>query len=120
MKKAVSDLLASFTPAVRGLALATRTLVLEIMPDALEQADPADNLIGYGYGQRMAEAVCVIMPLEAGLNLGIYDGASLPDPAGLLAGTGKRHRHVKIESPADLESPELRALLEAAKERKKK
>jgi hypothetical protein len=41
-------------------------------------------------------------------------GAELPDPAGLLTGTGKRARHVKIQRPADIEMPGVRALLEAA------
>ncbi len=33
------------------------------------------------------------------------------DPAGLLSGIGKRHRHVKIRSVADAARPELRELL---------
>jgi hypothetical protein len=29
-------------------------------------------------------------------NVGFFNGSSLPDPAGLLEGTGKRMRHVKL------------------------
>jgi hypothetical protein len=41
-------------------------------------------------------------------------GAELPDPAGLLAGTGKRARHVKLRQMEDVEDPALRDLLDAA------
>ena len=114
MKKAVRDLLANYPPEVRTLALAARALVLEVMPDAEEQADPADKLIGYATGQRMADVKFVIMPLRAAVNLGVYDGASLPDPDDLLEGTGKRHRHVRLSAPADVDNPALLALLQAS------
>jgi hypothetical protein len=41
-------------------------------------------------------------------------GTELPDPAGLLAGTGKRARHVKIRDIGEVEALALDALLEAA------
>jgi hypothetical protein len=41
-------------------------------------------------------------------------GAELPYPEGLLAGTGKRGRHVRLSTAADLEGLALRALLTAA------
>ena len=37
--------------------------------------------------------------------------ASLADPDGLLEGTGKRHRHVKLRTVADVRAPALRDLL---------
>jgi hypothetical protein len=48
------------------------------------------------------------------VNVGFFHGASLPDPAGLLQGSGKRMRHVKLipETPAD--SAALTQLIEAA------
>ncbi len=45
------------------------------------------------------------------------NGATLPDPDGLLQGTGKRYRHVRLTTPADVEAPALRALLESAARR---
>ncbi|HWG91934.1 MAG TPA: DUF1801 domain-containing protein [Candidatus Thermoplasmatota archaeon] len=47
------------------------------------------------------------------VNLGFYQGAHLPDPEGLLEGTGKNLRHVKLRSVADL-TPELARLVRAA------
>lgn len=108
------ELLASYIPGVRDLALQLRALALSIIPDAVEIVDPFDKLIAYGYGPRMADIVCTIMPYKGHVNLGIANAATLLDPAGLLEGTGKRHRHVKVRTSADVERPALRALLEAA------
>ncbi len=47
-------------------------------------------------------------------------GQSLKDPAGLLEGTGKNLRHVKLRTVEDLKRPELKKLIvEAAKLNKK-
>jgi hypothetical protein len=117
MKKAVSDLLKPYAPQVRALALAARALVLEVMPEAIEQVDPADKLLAFGHGTKMSEIVFTIMPYTAHVNMGIANGATLPDPGGLLQGTGKHHRHVKLTTPADVAAPALRALLESAARR---
>jgi hypothetical protein len=48
------------------------------------------------------------------VNLGFFDGASLEDPAGLLEGTGKRGRHVKLRPGREIDAGALAALVEAA------
>ena len=50
----------------------------------------------------------------------LAQGAELPDPLGLLAGTGKRARHVKIQQSGDVDRAGVRALLEAAVARKRR
>lgn len=116
----VVDLLAPYAPEVRDLALAARSFVLKIIPDISEQVDAKARIIGYGYGQKYADMVCMLMPTKAGVNLGIAYAMELPDPAKLLEGTGKLHRHVKLKSKADLESAALKSLLNAAVARRKK
>jgi hypothetical protein len=114
MTQTIDDLLAAYSPEVRDLALQARALVRDVMPNATEQVDAPAKLIAYGLGSKMADTVCVIMPLKAGVNLGFYGGTALPDPAGLLTGTGKRHRHVRLTTAGDVQAPALRALLRAA------
>ena len=47
--------------------------------------------------------VCAVRPANDYIALQFYtDGTSLPDPDGLLEGTGKKMRHVKIRSMADI------------------
>ena len=48
------------------------------------------------------------------VNVGFYRGADLPDPAGLLQGSGKRMRHVKLPAGEDVDEVALEALIEAA------
>jgi hypothetical protein len=48
---------------------------------------------------------------KAHVNVGFFRGADLHDPRGLLEGTGKRMRHVKIRPGADLNSAALAALI---------
>jgi len=112
--KAVADLLSAYAPEVRNLALAARTFVFNMVPNITEQVDVKARIIGYGYGPKYADMVCVIMPTKAGVNLGIAYTMQLPDPRKLLEGTGKLHRHVKLKSKSDLARAGLKSLLKAA------
>jgi hypothetical protein len=48
------------------------------------------------------------------VNVGFFHGASLPDPARLLEGTGKHMRHVKLRPETTVKAAALTALIEAA------
>ena len=114
MSETVTELLTSYSPEIRNLALRLRALILDVIPNALEQVDPSDKIIGYGFGRKYADLICAIAPFKTYVNLMFSKGTELPDPAGLLVGTGKRARHVKITTASDVDSPALRALLASA------
>jgi hypothetical protein len=48
------------------------------------------------------------------VNVGFFLGAVLDDPAGLLEGSGKRMRHVKLKPGTELNTVALRDLIDAA------
>ena len=48
------------------------------------------------------------------VNVGFFYGAVLEDPAGLLEGSGKRMRHVKLKGGPELDTAALRRLIDAA------
>jgi hypothetical protein len=50
------------------------------------------------------------------VNVGFFRGAELPDPAGLLEGTGKFMRHVKLRPHGDVDATALSKLLRSAYE----
>jgi hypothetical protein len=50
----------------------------------------------------------------AHVNVGFFRGAALPDPAGLLLGTGKNMRHVKLRPGQHVDVAALQALIVAA------
>jgi hypothetical protein len=51
---------------------------------------------------------------RAHVNVGFFQGANLQDPKGLLQGTGKRMRHVKLGPDRELDAAALSALVAAA------
>jgi hypothetical protein len=48
------------------------------------------------------------------VNVGFFQGASLPDPARLLHGTGRFMRHVKLRPGTPIDAPSLSRLVETA------
>ena len=46
--------------------------------------------------------------------IGFFQGADLPDPLGLLEGSGKRMRHIKLRWGQPVGDPAVEALIEAA------
>jgi hypothetical protein len=51
---------------------------------------------------------------SAHVNVGFFYGFALADPAGLLDGSGKRMRHVKLKPGAEHDAAALRKLIRAA------
>lgn len=61
-------------------------------------------------------AFAYVNAFTAHVNVGFFRGAELPDPAGLLEGTGKLMRHVKLRPEAEIDAEALTQLIEAAYE----
>jgi hypothetical protein len=100
---------------VRALAIATRQLIHRVLPQVMEVSWPRQRNTGFGTGpKKNSEHFCWIMPATAHVTLGFNYGAELPDPTGLLEGTGKLFRHVKVRAADQLNDPALIALLRVA------
>ena len=119
----LAPLLESHSDEVQAIFLAVRALVRDVMPDAEEALDLPDRVLAFGYGPpggvRMRGLAIGLIPHSAHVNVQLADGADLPDPAGIVEGTGKRIRHVKCRDLADVARPALRALIEAQAARKR-
>jgi len=59
-------------------------------------------------------AFAYVNAFNAHVNVGFYHGAVLADPSGLLEGTGKFMRHVKLRSDGNLDAAALEALIHTA------
>jgi hypothetical protein len=110
----LEDFVSGFAPEVRNLALGVRELVLEMEPEVIEQIDVPAHMLAYGYAKTYTHLACVCILYTDYVNLGFPSGVDLPDPEGLLEGTGKRARHVKIYDLDQLEQPEVAALIQAS------
>lgn len=108
------DLLANCSPGVAHLALALRKLVLMEAPEAEEvlYSVYAEVIVLKFPGKR--GAFCYIAAYSRHVNLGLYNGAELPDPHGVLKGTGKQMRHIRFDSAEDLRHSYLRGYLRSA------
>jgi hypothetical protein len=76
--------------------------VRELMHDGCPVACLGDAAFGY------------VNVFKAHVNVGPFFGAELDDPAGLLEGSGRRMRHVKVRPGSDLNFAALSALIDAA------
>jgi len=76
--------------------------VREVLHDGHPTACVADAAFGY------------VNAFKAHVNVGFFRGAELPDPVGLLEGTGKFMRHVKLGPGRVLDSTALSQLVRAA------
>jgi hypothetical protein len=90
--------LADKRPAVAETARALRATVLAGFPGAVETFDPADGLLAIGPARSMRAFWFAIIPHTAHVNLQLADGVDLPNPDGMIEGSGKRIRHIKIRS----------------------
>jgi hypothetical protein len=59
-------------------------------------------------------AFAYVNAFKAHVNVGFFRGAELADPAGLLEGTGKYMRHVKLRPDGDIDASGLIRLIESA------
>lgn len=76
--------------------------VLELIHDGCPVACIEDAPFGY------------VNVFKAHVNIGFFQGSQLADPAGLLEGTGKRMRHVKVRPGRELDVTSLDDLIKSA------
>jgi hypothetical protein len=114
--------LAPFESRITELALATRKLVIEEAPDSTELIYDAYNAVatGYGFTGRPSDCFIHIAVYAKWVNLGFHRGSELSDPKGVLQGTGRLIRHIRISKPEDLAAPAVRAFVKQAIERAKR
>jgi hypothetical protein len=76
--------------------------VLELLHDGCPAACVEDAPFGY------------VNSFKSHVNVGLFRGAAIEDPAGLLEGNGKRMRHVKLRPGRKLDAAALSDLIDAA------
>lgn len=59
-------------------------------------------------------AFAYVDAFTAHVNVGFFNGADLADPAGLLVGSGKHMRHVKLKPGDDIDAAALTTLIASA------
>jgi len=86
------------------------------LPTALELVYDNYNFLAIGYSptERASDCVVSLACGANGVSLSFYYGATLPDPDGVLLGSGNQNRFVRLESVRTLAEPAVERLLAAA------
>lgn len=114
--RSVDQVVGAYPARVQELTSGARSLIRNVLPKVEETVDPSAGVLSFGYGPGYKGMVCTLILSKSGVKLGLVRGSELPDPRGLLEGKGKGkvHRHVRLESPADLGKPGLTELIKSA------
>jgi hypothetical protein len=107
------QLMMQYSPDTRALIAAARLALRSAFPGADETADQKARLLCYAYGPGYKGTVATLILSKSAVKIGIPYGADLADPSHLLAGAGKVHRHIAIDSTPQLHAPAVKKLLKA-------
>ena len=107
------EVLASHRPDVVAAARAVQTVIVEELPEVVVHFDRGNGLLALGTSSAMRDLLFALISHAGWLNLQLADGAVLPDPEGIVEGTGKRIRHVKLRSAEAAGEPAVRAVVRA-------
>jgi hypothetical protein len=109
----VNKLLGEHTAELGAIERALRATIRREFPDTVEQVDFGNKLIAFGRSMKMRGLLFAIIAHKSWVNLQLADGAELPDPNGMIEGTGKRIRHIKIRSVEGASSASVVAAIRA-------
>jgi hypothetical protein len=109
--KEILQFLSGYKEEVFNNASVLREVVLQNLPGVSEQLDLPAKMIAYAYGQKYTDLICVIIPSKDGLKLGFNKGSTLPDPTGILQGSGKISRYIVIKTETEIHHPAIKELL---------
>ena len=109
----IDRLLAGHSADIQAIERALRATILAELPDAVQHVDFGNKLIAFGRSMKMSGLLFAIIAHATWVNLQLADGALLADPDGLIEGTGKRIRHVKVRSVEAAASPGVVAAIRA-------
>ena len=97
-KRTFEDWLEGVEPKLRPLASGLRRKFLEVEPELRESIKWGNPCF-----EKKLRVFYIASQGDRYVTLGLWQGALLPNPEGLIEGTGKRMRHVKIWSMEELE-----------------
>ncbi len=116
--KQLDGFIAKFSPEIAAMTQAVLQKMRKRYPTA--QVLVYDNYnalaIGFGPSEKAGEAIFSIAVYPKWVSLFFLQAKGVPDPEGLLKGSGNVARHVVLGSPGDLDVPAIMAMMEAAVE----
>ena len=107
--------LATLPPKQRTLLRAVRTALRKRFPTANELAYDYGKalVIAYAPAERGIDGLLSIRASATGVALYFNNGPLLPDPKGLLRGSGRATRFIDLDSASRLTHPDVKVLIAA-------
>lgn len=115
----IKKFLEPFNNEIISLAIQLRDFIKEETKPSTELVgDSTISLnIGYGFTEKAWDCFCAIIVYSRHINISFPSGAFLSDPQGLLQGTGKKIRHIRISNISDVKTPAVKGILLEARNR---
>lgn len=119
--KQLNIFLAKYDPSIARQAKAILAKLRKLVPGAIEMVYDNYNALAIGFGptDKAGLAILSIALYPRHINLFFLQGKGLPDPAKRLQGHGNQVRFVTLTTPAVLDDPEIRQVLDVALKRAK-
>ncbi|MEO7157631.1 MAG: DUF1801 domain-containing protein [Vicinamibacterales bacterium] len=119
MSRELDKIIAKQSPEMAKLTRAVLAKLRPRFPGAVEMVyDKKRGLVvGFCPDDRASNVINSIGVYSRWINLYFFEGDSLPDPDGLLQGTGAVVRNIRINSADDLDKPGVKALMAEALKR---
>jgi hypothetical protein len=104
------------------MAKVTRAVLAKLrlrFPGAVEMVYDKKRgmVVGFCPDDRASNVINSIGVYSNWINLYFFEGDSLPDPEGVLQGTGHTVRHIRLTGADDLDRPAIKALMAEALKR---
>jgi len=108
--------IAKFAPAMGRKIRECRAAMRERFPTANELVYDNYNffVLGYCPTERPSDCVVSLAANSKGVGLSFYHGATLPDPHGILEGSGVQNRFVRLNDAGTLSEAAVVELMDAA------
>jgi len=115
-EKQLAGFIAKFEPEMAKRIRDVRAALRRRLPTAFEVVYDNYNffVIGYCSTERPSDCIVSLAANSKGVGLSFYYGSTLPDPTGILEGSGSQNRFSRIAGAADVARPEIDALIGAA------
>ena len=115
------DIFGHAPESLRGIAETLRGRIRAADPETCEVPYPSYQSVNYGVGpKKITEGYAYPLMQKDWINLGFYQGIHLPDPDGLLEGSGAVLRRVKVPDQRLAESEPVGSLIGAAVDERKR
>jgi hypothetical protein len=115
--KQVDAFIGKFEPAIAKQIREARAALRKLLPTAIELVYDNYNffVIGYCSTEKPSDCICSLAANSKGVGLSFYYGADLPDPHGILEGSGSQNRFVRLaEGAKTLKNPHVVEMIVAA------